>query len=82
MIRYHEGQHIIDLSTAPPALSAPYQGVSAALAFATVNLVCMVYLYGCAGRLTAKNGVVRPGQLEPADVPYLLRPKVHPVDTT
>jgi hypothetical protein len=43
-------------------LSGPSRGVYAALAFPTLKRFSMALLYGCARRLTAKNGGSRPGQ--------------------
>ena len=42
--------------------SGPARGGYAPLAFPTVDLLSMELLYGRAGRLTAKNGGLRPGQ--------------------
>ena len=44
----------------------PGGGVYGALAFSTVNQFSMAILYGCAGRLTAKNAGFRPGQRGPS----------------
>jgi hypothetical protein len=40
----------------------PPGAVKAASAFPTVNPTCVVFLHGCAGRLTALSGGFRPGQ--------------------
>ena len=46
----------------PHSRSGPFQGVEATLAFSTVSHISMVPLHGRIGRLTAQNGVSRPGQ--------------------
>ena len=46
----------------PP--SGPVGGVNAPSAFPTVNYFCMAFLYGGAGRVAAKNGGSRPGQVD------------------
>ena len=43
-------------------VSGPSRGVQAPVALSTVNWFSMALLDGCAGRLTAQNGVFRPGQ--------------------
>ena len=42
------------------------RGVSVPLAFPYVNRFSMAFLYGCAGRLTAKMAVSGPGSPTPA----------------
>jgi hypothetical protein len=43
--------------------TGPLRAFKAALAFPAVNLLSTTVLYGRAGRLTAKNGGFRPGQV-------------------
>jgi hypothetical protein len=52
----------------PSTRSGPARGGWAPLAFSTVILVSMALLYGRTGRLTAKNGAFRPGQVEESGV--------------
>ena len=56
-MRLREGQRVNHFRNNCPG---PPRGVDAIFAFSKVNPFCIVFLYGCGGRVTPENGDFRP----------------------